>query len=207
MSDTVTAKQSLCKGTVLLSLLKYIFTQLNEEQKEKLISQLNEEYKNKILANRVLSTDKVPVSLLNQLTIMAAHIKGKPVKLFARDAGRFSAEEGMKSIYGIFSKILTPHAQVSKASLIWSNLYDKGKMETITVNKKKVIIKLVDIQTELVMCERIFGWLERTNQLSGIENVRVIHTKCCSFGNQHCEWEITWKKSAQASIVPHKFNT
>lgn len=196
MNPSVESQQSsgLVKGSVLLSLLKYIFTELNEQQKEQFILQIEPNYKDKIIANRILSTDKIPVSVLNKLTITAASIKGKPLKDFAKNAGRFTAEEGMKSIYGIYSRIRTPNVQLAKASLIWASLYDKGKMETIRTDKEKVTIKLTEIPTEEVMCERIYGWLEKTNQLAGLQNVKVIHTKCYSAKHPHCEWEISWKK-------------
>lgn len=196
MNPSVQSQQhsGLVKGRVLLSLLKYIFTELNEKQKEQFILQIDQEYKDQIIANRILSTDQIPVSLLNKLTIIAASIKGKPVKEFARNIGRFAAEEGMKSVYAIYSRIRTPNAQLAKASVIWASLYDKGKMETIRTDKEKATIKLTEIPTEEVMCERIYGWLERTNQLAGLQDVKVIHTKCYSAKHSHCEWKISWKK-------------
>ncbi|MBI4852074.1 MAG: hypothetical protein HY819_09780 [Acidobacteria bacterium] len=196
MNQVVASKElsGLVKGSVLLSLLKYIFKELDQVQKEKFISQIDLEYKDKIIANRILPTDKVPVSMLNRLTFIASSAKGDSVKNFARNIGRFSAEEGMKSTYGIYSRIRTPNAQLLKATVIWSNLYDKGKMETVRIDKEKAIVKLVDMPTEAIMCERIYGWLERTNQLSGLQDVRVAHTKCYSFGHPYCEWEINWKK-------------
>lgn len=196
MNQTVISKQDagLVKGNVLLSLLAYIFKELNPEQKEKFISQITSEYKDKIINNKILPTHKIPVSTLNELTITAASIKGKPIRLFARDAGRFSAEMGIKSIYSIYSKIRTPNVQLAKASVIWSNLYDKGQMETLRIDKDKSIVKLTGIPTQPVMCDRIYGWLERTNQLNGLENVKVFHTKCFSLNYSHCEWEISWHK-------------
>lgn len=197
MNQTVVSKQDagLVKGNVLLSLLAYIFKELNQQQKEKFISQISPEYKDKIINNNILPTHKVSVATLNELTITAATIKGKPIKLFARDAGRFSAEIGMKNTYNIYSKIRTPNVQLAKASVIWSNLYDKGQMETLRIDKEKSIVKLIDIPTQPVMCDRIYGWLERTNQLNGLENVKVFHTKCFSVEHSHCEWEISWHKS------------
>lgn len=197
MSQVVVADkqyEGLVKGSVLLSLLKYIFKELNERQKENFISQIDQEYKDKIVENRILATERIPISVLNKLTTIAAAVKGKPVKAFAKDAGRFSAEEGMKSAFAIYSKIRTSNAQMAKASVIWSSLYDKGKMQTIRINKETALIQLTDIPTEEIMCERIYGWLERTNQLAGLQNVKVLHTKCYSFGHSHCEWQITWRK-------------
>ncbi|MBK7996326.1 MAG: hypothetical protein IPK14_24040 [Blastocatellia bacterium] len=199
MSQTVVSKQDagLVKGNVLLSLLAYIFKELDQQQKEKFISQISSEYKDKIINNNILPTHKVSVSTLNELTIMAATIKGKPIRLFARDAGRFSAEIGMKSTYNIYSKIRTPNVHLAKASIIWSSLYDKGQMETLRVDKGKSIVKLTNIPTQPVMCDRIYGWLERTNQLNGLENVKVFHTKCFSLSCSHCEWEISWQKPSK----------
>lgn len=182
------------KGSVLISLLKYIFKELNEQQKENFLSQIDQVYRKKIIENRILSTDRVDVSIVNKLTLIAASVKGKPAKVFAKDVGRFGAEEGMKSAFAIYSRIKTPNAQMGKASVMWSSLYDKGKMETIRVNKDTSIVQLTGIPTEEIMCERIYGWLERTNQIAGLEDVKVVHTKCCSFGQSHCEWQITWKK-------------
>lgn len=197
MNQTVIANKQeagTVKGSVLIGLLKYIFKELTEQQKDIFLLQIDEVYRNKIIENRILSTDRVDVSMVNKLTLIAASVKGKPAKVFAKDVGRFGAEEGMKSAFAIYSRIKTPNAQMAKASVMWSSLYDKGKMETIRVSKDTAIVRLINIPTETIMCERIYGWLERTNQIAGLKNVKVVHTKCCSFGQSHCEWQITWGK-------------
>jgi hypothetical protein len=196
MSQTAISQDAgLVKGNVLLSLLAYISKVLNAQQKEKFFSQISPEYKDKIINNNILPFHKVSVSMLNELTIVAAAAKGVPVRFFARDVGRFSAEVGMNSTYNIYLKIRTPNVHLAKASVIWSNLYDKGQMETLIVDRQKSIVKLTNIPTQPVMCDRIYGWLERTNQLNGLENVKVIHNKCFSLSSSHCEWEISWHKT------------
>ena len=88
--------------------------------------------------------------------------------------------------------LTSPAYQLAKASLFWSMLYNKGKMEAIEQDKNKAIIKLIDYPTEVVMCERIYGWIEKMNQLTGVKNTKVIHTKCYSRGQEYCEWEVSW---------------
>jgi hypothetical protein len=187
-----TKSTPLVKGTVVINFLKFINSELNEKERGQLFSTVREEYRYRIANNKILATDQLPVSILNDLTMVAANIKGEAIGSFARRVGRFASEEGVKGIYQLFGRELTPAYQLAKASLFWSMLYDKGRMEAVEKDKNGAIIRLIDYPSEVVMCERIYGWLERMNQLTGVKNTKVIHSKCYTRGNEYCEWEVSW---------------
>jgi hypothetical protein len=187
---TMTA-DSTVKGSILIALLQFFEVDLSQVQRDELFAR---EDPTRALTgrNKVLASDRVPLSLLNRLTVTAAVIKGEPLPSLARRAGRAGAESGLKGVYRLFARILTPAFQLSKAAALWSSVYDRGQVEAIPHGNSGATIKLLDFKTETAMCERIHGWLERMNQMTGAKDTKVTQTRCCSRGDDHCEWEITW---------------
>lgn len=89
--------------------------------------------------------------------------------------------------------ILTPAALLSKASTMWSSLYNRGEMRIENQTDRGATIKLLDFPSEAAGCARITGWIERMAELTGVKNVRVQQTQCYTKGAPHCEWNVTWE--------------
>jgi predicted hydrocarbon binding protein len=184
--ETVTVK-----GSPVRSLQKFIEAELTPEQREAVMRSLPPDFSNR-LRGSVLPTETVPVAVLNRMTEEAARIKGEPVDAFGRRAGREAAADAIKGIYRFFALVLTPTALLSKASQMWSSLYNRGDMRIENQTDHGATIKLVDFPSELAGCSRITGWIERMAELTGVKNVRIQQTQCYAKGAPHCEWSITW---------------
>ena len=145
------------------------------------------------LGGIVLATETIPVHILNVLTAEAAKAKGETVDQFARRAGREGASDAVKGIYRFFALILTPAALLSKASSMWTTLYNRGQMRIENQTDRGATIKLLDFPSEAAGCARITGWIERMAELTGVKDVRVQQTQCYAKGAPHCEWNVTWQ--------------
>ena len=180
------------KGSPVRSLQKFIDSELSPEQREVVFRALPPEYASRF-RGPILATETIPVTALNRFTEEAAKAKGEPVDQFARRAGREGASDAVKGIYRFFALVLTPPALLSKASQMWSSLYNRGelKVEDQTANSAK--IRLLNFPSEPAGCARITGWMERMAELTGVKDVAVQQTQCYTKGATHCEWIVKWQ--------------
>lgn len=185
VDETVTVK-----GSPVRSLQKFIDTELTPEQRDAMFRGLPSDYTR--LKTAVLATETVPVHMLNKLTEESAKVKGEPVEQFAKRAGRQAAADAISGIYRFFALIMTPPALLSKASQMWTTLYNRGQLKVENQTDRGATIKLVNFPSEIAGCSRITGWIERMAELTGAKNVAVQQTQCYAKGGPHCEWVVKW---------------
>ncbi len=186
LDDAVTVK-----GSPVRSLQKFIDTDLDTEERASLMRGLPPEYAARF-TTPILATETVPVHMLNRVTEEAAKVKGESTEAFAKRAGREAAGDAIKGIYRFFALVMTPPALLSKASQMWTSLYNRGELKVESQTDKGAIIKLLHFPSEAAGCARITGWMERLTELTGAKNVKVEQTKCFAKGGTHCEWTVTW---------------
>ena len=180
------------KGSPVRSLQKFMDTELSPDQKEKVFTALPAEYASRFRAP-ILATETIPVTALNRFTEEAAKAKGEPVDAFARRAGREAASDAVRGIYRFFALVLTPPALLSKASQMWTSLYNRGELKVEDQTASSAKIRLVNFPSEPAGCARITGWMERMAELTGAKNVSVQQTQCYSKGAPACEWIVKWQ--------------
>jgi hypothetical protein len=185
--DTVTVK-----GSPVRSLQKFLDGELTADQREAVLRTVPAEYADR-LRGPVLPTETIPVTILNKMTEEAARLKNEPLDAFARRAGREAASDAVKGIYRFFALVLTPPALLSKASQMWSSLYNRGTLTVENQTDHSATIKLLDFPSEPAGCARITGWIERMAELTGAANVRIEQSECFAKGAPTCEWNITWQ--------------
>jgi predicted hydrocarbon binding protein len=192
MEQSMTRDESVTvKGSPVRSLQKFLDSELTAAQCDTVLRTLPSNFSAR-LRGPILPTETIPVYLLNRLTEEAARAKGEPVEQFARRAGREAAADAVKGIYRFFALVLTPPALLSKASQMWSSLYNRGDMRVENQTDHGATIKLMNFPSEVAGCARVTGWIERMAELTGVKNVRVQQTQCYAKGQPHCEWNVTW---------------
>jgi hypothetical protein len=180
------------KGSPVRSLQKFLENDLTPEQRAAVFARLPPEYTTRFGAP-ILPTETVPVLMITVLTETAAAIKGEPLESFAIRAGREAAGDAVTGIYRFFAMVLTPAALLSKASQMWSALYNCGELRVESQSSTGAHIVLADFPSELAGCSRMTGWIERIAGLTGVTHIDVQQTKCFTKGDPNCEWQITWK--------------
>lgn len=179
------------KGSPVRSLQKFVAANLTPAQRDSVLSTLPPEWAQR-LRGPILPTETVPVYVLNRMTEQAAQAKGEPLEQFARRAGREAADDAVKGIYRFFALVLTPTALLSKASQMWSSLYNRGKLHVESQSNHGAVLQLTDVKMEPAACARMSGWIERMAEMSGAKNLRLTKTKCSSKGDACCEWQLDW---------------
>ena len=180
------------KGSPVRSLQKFIDNELTPQQREVVLGSIPDEFA-KRLRGPILATETIPVHVLNVFTEEAAKAKNEPVDQFARRAGREAASDAVKGIYRFFALVLTPPALLSKASQMWSSLYNRGELKVEDQTANSARIRLVNFPSELAGCARITGWMERMAEMTGAKNVNVQQTQCFAKGQPSCEWIVKWQ--------------
>jgi hypothetical protein len=183
--------QPQVKGQTMKSLLLFMQKNLQPEQIDRIMASVDPETRAQI-ERGILPTNTFPMSLLNQLTVEGARVKGVPLEEFARDIGRFSADEAVRGVYRFFARVLTPETILAKAASFWSAMNTVGRMEVASDGSGSALIRLIDYPSDPVMCLRIAGWIEKMADLTGAKNAVVRPLRCVAKGDPICEWRITW---------------
>jgi hypothetical protein len=185
--DSVTVK-----GTPVRSLQKFVQSDLTAPQLQTLYSSLPPPDAQRF-REQILPTETVPVSLLNRVTAEAARAKGESLDSFARRAGREAAGEAVKGIYRFFALVLTPSALLSKASQMWSSIYNRGRLNVVDQTDNGARIELLDFPSEVAGCARFYGWIEKMAELTGAKDIVITKTRCFARGDRNCEWQLRWR--------------
>jgi hypothetical protein len=180
------------KGSPVRSLQKFIETDLSESERQAVYDRLPSEYALRF-RTPILPTETVPVHMLNRFTEEAARAKGQPIEAFARRAGQQAAAEAVRGIYRFFALVMTPTALLSKASQMWSSLYNRGQLRVIEQSDRGARIRLDNFPSELAGCGRLTGWIEGMAALTGVKDIRVEQVQCFAKGEGTCEWVVGWK--------------
>src|SRR5207244_4298045 len=119
----------------------------------------------------VLATDVVPLDKVNRFTALAAEKKKEPVRLFARRAGRFGAEIGIKSVYKFILAVLSIEHVLRKAPFMWTRVYDGGTITVETPGNNLARIHVTDFPAHEAGCGRISGWFEVIGERAGAKEL------------------------------------
>lgn len=179
------------KGSPVRSLQKFIESELTPEQRQIVLDAMPAEYATRF-HSPILATETIPVHMLNRFTEEAARVKGEPLDQFARRAGREAAGDAVRGIYRFFALVLTPPALISKASHMWSSLYNRGQMRVDEDGETGARVRIMNFPSEAAGCARITGWIERMTELTGVKDIDVVKTRCFANGGEHCEWTVRW---------------
>ena len=178
------------KGSILTATLDFFERDLTPEQREEVFAVVDAD-RAMTGKGKVLPTTRVPIDFLTRLISTAAGVKHEPLEKFARRAGHYAADSSLKGVYRMFARLISPDTSVSRIAALWPSIYDQGKMDA-TRGKNESTIRILDLKLERATCERIHGWLECIMEIGGRPNPYLEQTHCCSRGDDHCEWHMTW---------------
>lgn len=85
----------------------------------------------------------------------------------AREIGRYSSDIALKGIYKIFVRISSPHFVLSRASNIFSTYYQPSDIKVVETAEKKTVLQLSKFHpNEILIMDRIAGWIEHTLEIT-----------------------------------------
>jgi hypothetical protein len=190
--SSVTAKTVHVKAVPVNGLVQFVESELTPQQLSRLLASMPPE-RSRYLTGHLLATEVVPLDVINEFTERAANEKHEAVKTFARRAGRFGAEQGLRTVYKFILMVLSIEAVLKKAPFMWTRVYDGGEM-TVEAGESTAKIRMRDFPAHPAGCGRITGWFELIGERAGAKDLHVSHSSCMAEGGSECVWSFVWRK-------------
>jgi len=182
-------EQASVKGSLLLGLLKYTREKLGAEGREKLLKSLGDEDR-AVFFKSADSSEPAIISLAEWYphktfkNFMDALIRevGKGDVNLSKEIGRWAGERDMDPNKGLYTFYTTDAFKGditlvyrTSTSVIWEQMYNKGKLDHEMVEEgKKIILKLRGFpEVTEAGCLLVGAWIERTSQIVSGSSVKV----------------------------------
>ena len=181
----------LVRGTPILGLCRFLEKELSADAREGIYRRLPEPFSTRLATASLLASDRVPLPVVNLLTALAAEAKGEPLESFAERAGTYGAKEGIATVFKPFFYVLSVAKALEIAPMMWSRIYDAGKMR-VEAKSRSAVIHVAEFPGGPAVCGRATGWFRYIGTLCGATNIRSRHDRCTSKGDPECVWEFNW---------------
>lgn len=178
------------KAVPVNGLFQFVEGELAPQQLRSVLEKLGSDAR--WFTGHLLAHEVVPLPVVNRFTEFSAEAKKEPVKGFAKRAGRFGAELGLKSVYKFILAVLSVESVLKKAPFIWTRVYDGGALN-VDAAENRARIHLTNFQSSIAGCGRISGWFEVVGEHAGAKNLKVLHSTCAADGGDACRWDFTWQ--------------
>ncbi len=180
------------KGTAVLSSLRYVRERFGEPALAGVLAALPPG-DGTLLQGLVLASSWYPMGSLGRFMQEAEKQLASQDPKLLQNMGRASCEEGLKGIYKIFLKVGSPGFTIDRAARVLSNYYDTGDLVVVEKAERHVAAELRGLEDSgRVFCERIYGWMQRMLELTGVRNLRAAHSSCVHRGDPACRFEGSW---------------
>lgn len=181
------------KGSAIESLPFFVQEKFGDDSYDKwynsLSSEAQETFKNKILPSTWYPLKQMflePTKAVCDLFYEGDH-RG------AWENGRFSAEKSLKGIYKVFIKIGSVHFLIKKASTILPTYYENSRIEMKEVGDHSTVMHITRFdEPDVLIDNRICGWIERAMEISGCRTTDIQITKSLAKGDPVTEIRTKW---------------
>ncbi len=113
----------------------------------------------------------------------------------AWEAGRHSADYGLKGIYRLFIQVATPQFIIKKASTILPTYYKPSVMKAAEAGPAAAVVEILKFEEMSDVIEnRVAGWMEKALEICGCRNVNVAFVKSLMHGDDRTQYVIRWEK-------------
>ncbi len=177
------------KAVPVNGLFQFVSGELTPEQLRGVLEKMGGDAR--YFTGHLLAHEVVPLAIVNRFTEYAAEAKKEPVKTFAKRAGRFGAEVGLKSVYRFVLAVLSLEAVLKKAPFVWTRVYDGGSV-SVDIMPSRAVFHVRDFPSNIAGCGRITGWFELIAERAGAKEGRMLHS-CKAEGAEECRWDFTWR--------------
>lgn len=181
------------KGSAIAARLNWVRRHHGEAAVEKVRAAMKQRAAAGKLQFGVAKSDWYPFDLFIDLIETIDRVLGKgDGALYAVIAGQ-SAEDDMKTIYKVFFKMMKPLFIVKKASQVWRQHYDSGRLVVVREEPGAAELEILDFATpHAVHCESIRGFCLKTLEMTGVRNPAGVHRTCRAKGDARCLFLMTW---------------
>lgn len=181
------------KGTAVKSIKDYV--------EKKYGSQLNDwiqalpESSAKIMSTGIFANNWYPMkeAAVEPTKAIAKLFFNNDVEKAALEAGRFSAEIGLKGVYKIFVRVASPNYIMQRAGRVFTSYYSPSDISVVNSHDKGLTLHITKFpEPEKIIEYRIAGWCEKALEFTNCKDVKANITKSLASGDNLTEIVITW---------------
>jgi hypothetical protein len=182
------------KGSAVVVLPKFIEKNFGTKNCNIWLESLSEEAR-RVYESNVLITSWFPLrEVFVEPTVKMCDLFYKKNLRGAWEVGRFSAEYSLKEFYKAFIRVSTPRALANRASQIFYTYYRPSSMKMDYISNNELVLKINEFsEMEVVVENRILGWIERTLEICGYKNIDFNIVKSLCRGDPVSEIAISWE--------------
>jgi hypothetical protein len=180
------------KGSTLSSRLLWVSLHHGEEGLERLNKSLSPAAR-AALTVPLNKAKWYPFELFVELIEVIDRVFGKGDMSLARQLGRFTADANLKTVYKLFYMVGTPKWIIDRAARLWDLHYDSGRLVIMRYPGNESEARIVGFSTpHRAHCQSVWGWCERSLELSGAKEVKGVEVRCRAQGDDECAYHLTW---------------
>lgn len=180
------------KGTAVNATYHFLIKNHGDKAWDQILAKLSRKDRS-VLRGRILVGSWYPFETFVALLRTIDDTFGKGDNKLLVELGKFSAEDGLSTVYRFFYKVGSPNFIISRAAKVWSSYYDGGVMDVIKNEKGHAIIELSGWPTpRKEHCDRVKGWMYRAIEMSGGRNIELKEVECKCEGDKVCRYVLNW---------------
>jgi hypothetical protein len=142
----------------------------------------------------ILKARWYPFDVFVDLNESIDRVFGKGDLSIVRTLARFGADANLTTIYRLFYMVGTVKWIIDRAARLWDLHYDSGKLLVVRHPGNEVEMRIVRFEVpHRVHCLSVQGWAERSIELSGGRDVRLVEQACRARGEDDCSFRVTWR--------------
>ena len=178
-------------GGVFQARLTYVMEKHGQDGFDELIKKMNEnDYSGPESISGFKTAQKYPMDYMVILVKSYTELFGeKALERMSRESAK------KKGIVGFFVRwAANPQILVKKAGEYWPNFYDFGRLEGEVTGEETGVLRGYDLSPAPLFCKSLSWYFAGVFENIRVKSIDVKHTKCVHRGNDHCEWQLVWKK-------------
>jgi hypothetical protein len=134
-----------------------------------------------------------PFPVFVELNEKIDKVFGKGDLSIVTELGRHGADANLTTVYRLFYMAGTPKWILDRASRLWDLHYDSGRLVLTRYPGNEIEARIVGFATpHITHCLSVFGWCQRSLELSGARDVDAAEIKCRTRGDAECVFHVTW---------------
>ena len=147
-----------------------------------------------ILEGVVIKSRWFPFEAFVDLNEAIDRVFGTGDLAIVRQLGRFGADANLTTVYRLFYMVGTVKWILDRAARLWDLHYDSGKLLVVRHPGNEVELRIVKFATpHRAHCLSVCGWAERSVELSGGKDVKLVETACRAKGDDECCIHGSWR--------------
>jgi hypothetical protein len=187
------AESITAKGSVFRSSLAFVETRYGKEGLARVVAALDADAR-KLASSMILSAVRYPLRHAVEFAEVTDRLFGKGDLALCWEMGKFAGEFEV----GLFHKAVLQIGRLDyffrMAKATWGFYYSTGHMEVEGSTESWATISLREFNPlSKAICYRVGGWMHRTCELFGKQEVSITHTECVLDGHAACVWEGRWR--------------